>query len=59
MPGSLGQGVAAGRLPPGLAGACGLAGCGFAGAWVVGRWLCIAIFDGRKAFIGVGCVYGM
>ena len=29
----------AGRLPPGLAGACGLAG-----DWVVGRRLCIAIF---------------
>ena len=25
----------------------------------VGRRLCIAIFDGGKAFIGAGCVYGM
>jgi len=25
---------------------------------VVGRRLCIAIFGGRKAFIGVGCAYG-
>ena len=30
---------------------------GLAGARVVGRRYCVVIFEGGKAFIGVGCVY--